>query len=222
MPAASIAPAESTNSTPQASEPCPATIGPTALLDVIHGCLHHRSSEWIFLRELRVGTGFRNSAAQRLDAFALNCFPHTSMKRICYEVKMSRADYFCEMRNPLKRRIGLRYSNEFYFVTPAGMLEISEIPIECGLIEVGLCAGEMTVSGLTPAQAFTYFDPRHTMYCRMTVQAPWRETPGPTWQFVAGMLRNQQRVAQGPPPKQPNQQRLPFAEINVLEVEPQG
>jgi hypothetical protein len=75
-------------------------LGSTALLDIVQGCFHAKPSEWIFLRELRVGTGFRNTAAQRLDAFALNCFAHTSMKRVCYEVKLSRADFLCEMKQP--------------------------------------------------------------------------------------------------------------------------
>ena len=75
--------------------------------------LHASKAEWLFLRELRVGTGFRNSAAQRLDAFALNCLPHLGMKRVCYEVKTSRADFLTELKHPLKRRIGMRYSNEF-------------------------------------------------------------------------------------------------------------
>ena len=108
-----------------------------AMLDAVEACFHARHSEWIFLRELRVGTGFQRSAAQRLDAFALNCLPHTSMKRVCYEVKTSRADFLSEMKQPLKRRIGLRYSNEFYFVTPPALLKNSELPIECGLVEVG-------------------------------------------------------------------------------------
>jgi hypothetical protein len=107
---------------------CRSELGPTDLLDVVQKCLHAKSSEWIFLRELRVGTGFRSSSAQRLDAFALNCFAHTSMKRVCYEVKTSRADFLCEMKQPLKRRIGLRYSNEFYFVTPAGLLNTFRNP----------------------------------------------------------------------------------------------
>jgi hypothetical protein len=92
------------------------------------------------------------------------------MKRICYEVKISRSDYLSEMKHPLKRRLGMRYSNEFYFLTPAGMLQPSEIPVECGLIEV---------QGGFPV---------------VKVPAPWRETPGPTWQFVASMIRNQRRV----------------------------
>ena len=91
----------------------------TTMLDVVEAAFHSSPSEWLFFRELRVGTGTRNDSLQRLDAFALNSLPHTAMKRVCYEIKTSRADFLCELRNPLKRRIGLRYSNEFYFVTPA-------------------------------------------------------------------------------------------------------
>ena len=156
------------------------------------------------------GIGFRSSSAQRLDAFALNCFAHTSMKRVCYEVKTSRADFLCEMKQPLKRRIGLRYSNEFYFVTPVGLLNTSEIPIECGLVEIGIFTNKQPNSIVAQSTAFAYFDPHHGSHCRVTIPAPWRETPGPTWQFAAGMLRNQQRMFQDKPPKQPNQQRLPF------------
>ncbi|HTU47344.1 MAG TPA: hypothetical protein VMF91_19935 [Bryobacteraceae bacterium] len=182
----------------------------TALLDVLEACLHAKSSEWIFLRELRVGTGFHGSAAQRLDAFALNCLPHTSMRRVCYEVKMSRADFLCEMKQPLKRRIGLRYSNEFYFVTPPGLLKTAELPIECGLVEVGTFTHEERAIPDAQSGTLVHFEPSHRTYCRVTVPAPWRETPGPTWQFVAGMLRNQQKAFKARSPKPPSQPRLPF------------
>ncbi len=184
----------------------------TVLLNVVERCLHRSTSEWIFLRELRVGTAFRGNAAQRLDAFALNCLPHTSMRRVCYEVKTSRSDFLCEMKQPIKRRVGLRYSNEFYFVTPVGILNTSEFPIECGLVEVGVFGDEDRVLPHAQSDALIHFEPNHGMYCRVTVPAPWRETPGPTWQFVAAMLRNQQKVFQGWPPKPPNQQRLPFTD----------
>ncbi len=190
----------------------PAELASTTLLDVIHACLHARASEWIFFRELRVGTGFRNNAAQRLDAFALNCFAHTSFKRVCYEVKTSRADFLCEMKHPLKRRIGLRYSNEFYFVTPAGLLNTYEVPIECGLVEVGFFTDEDRQLAFVPVGGFLHFDLDRRTYCRITVPAPWRDTPAPTWQFVAGMLRNQQRSSRETPAKPPSQQRLPFCQ----------
>jgi hypothetical protein len=108
-----------------------------ALIAIVEGALHASLSEWLFFRELRVGTGRQNSGAQRLDAFALNTLPYTAMKRVCYEVKTSRSDFLCELKHPLKRRIGMRYSNEFYFVTPAALVNVAEIPAECGLVEAG-------------------------------------------------------------------------------------
>jgi hypothetical protein len=146
----------------------------TFLLDIVEACFHRSTSEWIFLRELRVGTGFHGNAAQRLDAYALNALPHTSMRRVCYEVKTSRADFLCEMKQPLKCRIGLRYSNEFYFVTPAGLLNTSEVPIECGLVEVGdFSQDERSIAHAQPS-SLVHFDPNHGTYCRVTVPAPWR------------------------------------------------
>jgi len=50
------------------------------------------------------------------------------------------------------------------------MLEIADIPVECGLIEI---------DGAFPV---------------VKIPAPWRETPGPTWQFLASMMRNQRRT----------------------------
>lgn len=134
------------------------------------------------------------------------------MKRVCYEVKTSRADFLCEMKQPLKRRIGLRYSNEFYFVTPAALVNLSEIPVECGLVEIGLFTDKERNLTLERSGSFVHFDPDRNTYCRVTVPALWRETLGPTWQFVASMLRNQQKAFQGRPLKQPDQQRLPFVE----------
>src|SRR5215471_5084798 len=87
----------------------------TSLIAIVERAMHASLAEWLFFRELRVGTGRQNGNAQRLDAFALNTLPHTTMKRVCYEVKISRADFLSELKRPLKRRIGLRYSNESYF-----------------------------------------------------------------------------------------------------------
>jgi hypothetical protein len=91
------------------------------LIEIVKRAMHPSTSEWLLLRELRVGTGRQNGVAQRLDALALNTLPHTAMKRVCYQVKTSPGDLLCELKHPIKRRIGMRYSNEFYFVTPAAL-----------------------------------------------------------------------------------------------------
>jgi hypothetical protein len=164
----------------------------------------------LFLRELRVGTGWRNSSAQRVDAFALNSLPHTGMKRVCYEVKVSRADFLCELKHPMKRRIGMRYSNEFYFVTPAGLVDVREVPVECGLIEAGRATPEEWKRLISRQSGFFHFDPETRSYCMISTPAPWRDTPGPTWQLIAAMLRNQRKELEEKPPAQPAQQRLSF------------
>jgi hypothetical protein len=174
--------------------------------------LHAGRSEWLFLRELRVGTGHRNNSAQRLDAFALNCLPHLQMKRVCYEVKTSRADFLNEMKQPLKRRIGMRYSNEFYFVTPCGLLAPPDVPVDCGLIEAGNATFEEWKLLIKRHAGFFNFDAERKEYCMITVPAPWRDTPGPTWQFVAAMLRNQKKCFEEKPPPPPVQEKIRFTE----------
>ena len=188
--------------------PAVAGLSSTPLLDILERAMHASRAEWIFLRELKLGTGRRNGSIQRLDAFALNTLPHTGMKRVCYEVKVSRADFLCELRNPLKRRIGMRYSNEFYFVTPADMLTCSEVPADCGLIEVGHATPDQWKQIIRRQAGFFHFDPDRRAYCLVTIPAPWRDTPGPTWQLVAAMMRNQRREMEDKPPAPPAQQKI--------------
>jgi hypothetical protein len=179
-----------------------------AMLDALECCLHVSRSEWIFLRELRIGLGHRGHAMQRLDAFALNCLPHLASKRVCYELKTSRADFLSEVKRPLKRRIGMRYSNEFFFVTPDRLLAVEEVPVECGLIEVGFATTLESKEALRRRTTPFFFHPERSCYCVVTVPAPWRDTPGPTWQFAAAMLRNQRRSLEEKPPAPPKQGKL--------------
>jgi hypothetical protein len=178
------------------------------LIEIVERAMHASPSEWLFFRELRVGTGRRNGGAQRLDAFALNTLPHTAMRRVCYEVKTSRGDFLAELKHPLKRRIGMRYSNEFYFVTPAALVATAEIPPDCGLVEAGRASFAEWKDLIGRHAGFFNYDPDRRAYCMITIPAPWRDTPGPTWQLVAAMLRNQRnRFTEAPPPR-PVQERL--------------
>ena len=186
--------------------PCLST--EAALIEIVERAMHASPSEWLFFRELRVGTGRQNGGAQRLDAFALNTLPHTAMKRVCYEVKTSRGDFLTELKQPLKRRIGMRYSNEFYFVTPAALVTPAEIPADCGLVEAGYAAVAGWKQLISRHAGFFNYDPETRAYCMITVPAPWRDTPGPTWQLVAAMLRHQRRQLSEAPPPRPLQERL--------------
>jgi hypothetical protein len=186
----------------------PVSLTATTILDVLECCLHSSQAEWLFLRELRIGVGHRGHSMQRLDAFALNCLPHLATKRVCYEVKVSRADFLGEVKQPLKRRIGMRFSNEFFFVAPKGLLSIDEVPVDCGLIEIGQAATEESRALLRRRTEPFWCDAERSCFCVVTVPAPWRDTPGPTWQFTAAMLRNQRRLFEEKPPPPAKQQKL--------------
>ena len=59
------------------AQPVPPEARPNegALIDILERAMH-AFSEWLFFRELRVGTGRQNNGAQHLDAFKLNTLPH--------------------------------------------------------------------------------------------------------------------------------------------------
>lgn len=133
--------------------------------------------QWAFFDELRAGTGYGTydyknkkkmpgNPEQRFDAWAINLWPSKKHERIAYEIKVSRSDFLHEIKNPENREQALNLSNSFYFVTPKGLVEPSEIPEECGLMEV---------------------DEDFNFICK--VKAPFRETDGLTWQFLCSIAR---------------------------------
>lgn len=128
--------------------------------------LMHPPDEYAFFEELRIGTGYGKDSEQRFDAWAIHYHPSKRNVSLCYEIKVSKSDFKKEISSPLKRRAGLRLSNEFYFVTPKHLCKIEEIPPECGLMEVGENGTIETV-----------------------VKAPFRDIMFPTWLFVAAICR---------------------------------
>ena len=98
--------------------------------------------QWAFFAELRVGTGYKNyrnterNPEQRLDAWVMNCWPSSGFRSISFEIKVSRSDFLNEIANPHKRAQAVMLSNEFYFVVPHGLVEVEEIPEDCGLVVV--------------------------------------------------------------------------------------
>ena len=134
-------------------------------------------TQWAFFGELRAGTGYGtydyknqkkmpNNPEQRFDAWAINLWPSKNNERITYEIKVSRGDFLHEIKNPEKREQGLMLSNYFYFATPKGLVNVDEVPVECGLIEV-----------------------EDGMKTKIIKRAPYRETDDPSWQFLCSIAR---------------------------------
>lgn len=134
---------------------------------------YQQVSGWLTFAELRVGTGYGKDAETRLDYWAMEPTPSKRFRRVAYEIKVSRADFLKEIRQPLKRRRALLLSNEFYFITPPGLVKPGELPLEAGLAEV---RDHGTFRSI-------YFP--HA--------APWRDTSPPTWQFLAAVVRRAKR-----------------------------
>lgn len=125
--------------------------------------------EWVFVDEVALRTG----GGQRMDAFALNCWPSESYISIAFEVKVSRTDYLREVRRPDKRKAAMLLSNYFMFVCPEGLLRPDEMPVDCGLMHV-----------------------KSGGVVRVVKQAPHRDRLPASWALLAVLLRTMQNRAE--------------------------
>jgi O-acetyl-ADP-ribose deacetylase (regulator of RNase III) len=111
------------------------------LCKVIKG--RHDPREWVFLTEVRTATGWGGKkgtevSIRYIDAFAISLWPSSGFKRVVYEMKVSRADFVAELRNPAKRFQARVLAHEFWYVMPAGIFDVKDVPEMdgCGVIEV--------------------------------------------------------------------------------------
>lgn len=107
-----------------------------AASELVHALqVRHGGREWICFPELRLGSGYGGKWEQRIDAWAMSCYPSAGLQSISYEVKVSRSDFLHELAQPEKRRAAMEMSNLFYFVAPVDIIKLDELPSDCGLIE---------------------------------------------------------------------------------------
>ena len=153
------------------------------LLEALRQSRHHDRRQWVFIPHLRVGSGFGygmrlgghtlydqvpnplDRVEQTIDAWAMDLWPSHNFKKIAYEAKVSRADFFHELERPQKREAAMLLSNRFYFVVPAALVSVQEVPDDCGLIYV------------------------YDTQCRTMRESPRRAGPEPTWAFISSVLR---------------------------------
>jgi hypothetical protein len=142
---------------------------------------HGLGDRWAFFEELRLGTGYGRGVEQRIDAFACGLWSK-NWGSMAYEAKTTRADFRREIKEPSKRRMALRYSNLFWFVTPQGLIKPEELPIEAGLMEVRWRVVQ------------TYPERIEGWGADTVVPAPWRDIPPPTWSLFASVARRVARI----------------------------
>jgi len=81
------------------------------------------------------------------------------------EIKVARSDFRVDLQNPQKQRWALMYSNLFYFCAPKGLIKAEELPPYAGLLEY------------------------ENRTIHKTIEAPWRDTDRPSWNFVGSLLK---------------------------------
>lgn len=125
---------------------------------------HPRDRGWLSFTEVTMqGT----PKARRIDVLFFNFWHSKKYQRIAYEIKRARSNFLQELREPEKRAVIMKYVNVFYFVTPKGLVKVSEIPEDCGLVEVD-----------------------DNGFCRMKKRAPYLGDPAPNWYLVGTLLRS--------------------------------
>jgi hypothetical protein len=97
----------------------------------------HPDRHWLVLDEFPLEGGRRTIGTPRIDVLAIKTGQggrHKPLTRIAFEIKVSRADFLSEQRNPEKRRKAYAICDEYWFAVPEKLVEKHEVPPECGLI----------------------------------------------------------------------------------------
>lgn len=87
-----------------------------------------------FFTEVANGTGMNIS--RYADAVAFSLYPSAGLEMIGFEIKVSRADFLSEMKNPQKSNDIMKYCDRWWLVCPKGLVDKNEIPRTWGLLEL--------------------------------------------------------------------------------------
>lgn len=131
----------------------------------------NRKRGFIKIPELRLGTGYSGNSQRRMDYFVISS--NAGNNSICYEIKVSKNDFKNDIKKPLKQRGARLYANEFYYITPKGLLSVEDIPLWAGLIEVDL------------DKAIDWYGYSY----QIIVPAPFFDKQTPTWSLICSLLR---------------------------------
>jgi hypothetical protein len=120
---------------------------------------------YLTISELRSGTGWKDN--REIDLFSIHPWPSHKYHRMAFEIKVSLGDLARELKDPNKRDPFVKFANEFYFVTPVGLIKDPDkkLPADCGLIEFD-------------GAAF-----------KVILEAEYQEFP-PSWGLVASVIRS--------------------------------
>ena len=147
----------------------------------------HRWHPIVWIDELRTKCGL-GGGERYIDLWGIRANADQGCTSYTFEIKVSRADFQRDLKQPSKQDGARALSNEFYFVTPPGLLKPEEIPDWAGLMEPtpGFKYGVGTK--MVPTwQWWSDRDPR----LRVIKPAPATKKIEPTWPLVVSLLRRE-------------------------------
>ena len=98
---------------------------------------HSNLWRWICVTELQTTTSIYRSR-RIIDVFAMALIQSlNNYERVAYEIKVSRADWLRELKDPRKRVEAMSLSNRFFFVFASGIYKKGDLPRDdCGILEI--------------------------------------------------------------------------------------
>ena len=114
--------------------------------------------------------------SRRCDFWTISPHHSKSYHAVSYELKASRADFLRDTEE--KQQQALKWSDRFYYVTPAGLVAASEVPDWAGLM------------WWTPPHDRERYGPAFAY----KKHAPLREKAAPDWTFVTTLLRHAEKL----------------------------
>jgi hypothetical protein len=98
---------------------------------------NYPAPEWCLLTEFQPEPGYSGSQ-KRVDAVAIYAWPSGKYGHsiLGFEIKISRADFLNDKKNPNKFIKTYEHCDYAYYVCPEGLIKIEEVPYNAGLIWV--------------------------------------------------------------------------------------
>lgn len=124
------------------------------------GARYPRQDGWIVINEVEISRG------RRIDSLALHVFPSRGFLRYGFEVKVNRADWLRELREPEKSQPARRQCHDFYLVVPPGIVQIEEVPADWGLLEGRWRGGLLVLHQVRKAMRIQPTEPSLDFLCR--------------------------------------------------------
>lgn len=88
---------------------------------------------YAYLEEVGNATGF--DCKGWIDAIVVSLWPSDGLTRYAYEIKVARSDFLRELEDPKKSAWVKEYCHGFWFVAPAGVIKVEELPDGVGWLK---------------------------------------------------------------------------------------